>query len=194
MNDTKDQSKKKEPEPKTVVLTDSGPGHGAQSPRKGLGGEISARLRGLLLKREMSARFLSKAAGLADAHLSILMRRLDQNPDAEVEVGTLIALADAAKVSFAWLVTGRNDAQGERLCDLPDWGRYVDFIEENHKSVPRWALDDVGRFVLPKQPEHIEFDIIIQIARAWVDANPQRFEQERERERRKWARTYDPDG
>lgn len=48
----------------------------------------------------------SLSAGLTRVHVSTLLDRLRAKPDAEVELGTLAALADAAAVSRAWFAQG----------------------------------------------------------------------------------------
>lgn len=131
-----------------------------------------------------SARYLSKSAGLSDAHISLLIRRLDQKPDADVEVGTLLAIAEAAKVSFAWLVTGRDDARGKRLCDLgAQWDEMAAEIEESYPAIPRWSIDAVGRFVMPDLPEVPDAVFVAALARAWSDANPEKYREQRARRR-----------
>lgn len=140
---------------------------------------IANRLRGLLIKR--SARDLSKAAGLSDAHISLLIRRLDQNPNADVEVGTLLAIAQTADVSFSWLATGRDDTKGQRLCDLgPQWDEMAEEVAHDFPTLPAFAIKAAGRLVLPELPERTDVWFLAQLARAWADANPHRVREEQD--------------
>lgn len=178
--------KPKDDEATNVVAAEPPPSAPAPSiqaePHGGVGREIAKRLRVLLMRSAFSARHLSKSAGLSDAHLSLLIRRLDQKPDADVEVGTLIAIAEAAKVSVAWLVTGRDDALGQRLCDLgAQWDEMAEEIEESYPAIPRWSIDAVGRFVLPALPEVPDVVFVAALARAWSDANPEKYREQRAR-------------
>lgn len=56
----------------------------------------------------MTARDLSRAAGLSDSHVSVILGRIKRNPAADIERDTLMALAVAGAVSMNWLATGEG--------------------------------------------------------------------------------------
>lgn len=68
---------------------------------------IVERLRWIIANRFSSAADFSRAAGLADNHVSTLITKLEADEGA-VTLTTLISLARGAKVSLAWLITGRG--------------------------------------------------------------------------------------
>lgn len=55
----------------------------------------------------VSERELGRRAGLADAHVGLLLKRLRTDPDA-VTLRTLRGIAQAGGVSLAWLVSGEE--------------------------------------------------------------------------------------
>lgn len=73
---------------------------------------IADRIRWILETRDLSARALSKRAGLADGHVSMILRGLVGKG---VTAETLAQIARAGGVSVQWLATG----EGQRETDLP---------------------------------------------------------------------------
>lgn len=71
------------------------------------------RVRLVLERTGWSQRELARQAGLAGSHISLIMTRLGEN----VRPETLRAIAAAAKVSEAWLITGRGSPD-----DAPEGG------------------------------------------------------------------------
>ncbi|WP_437623355.1 helix-turn-helix domain-containing protein [Sorangium sp. So ce1151] len=75
---------------------------------------IADRIRQVLAAQKISARELSRRAGLAESHIGLLLKKLDKDPLA-VELKTLDAVAQGAGVTLAWLATGPpgpGDASG----------------------------------------------------------------------------------
>jgi transcriptional regulator with XRE-family HTH domain len=68
---------------------------------------LAERIEVIRNKLGVSERELGRRAGLADAHVGLLVRRLRSDPGA-VNLKTLIGLAQAGGVSLAWLVSGEE--------------------------------------------------------------------------------------
>lgn len=66
------------------------------------------RLQWILDNRRVSARELSRRAGLAEPHVALIMRRAASR-DIRLAQLTLVSIAQAADVSLTWLATGRGD-------------------------------------------------------------------------------------
>ena len=69
---------------------------------------LAARIEAVLARLGVSARELSRRAGLHETQVSLVLSRLKKNPDSEVSVPTMRAIARGAGVSEAWLLTGRG--------------------------------------------------------------------------------------
>lgn len=71
------------------------------------------RIEFVLENKKWSARKWATLAGLSEAtHLSTIMRRLEDDPEADVSSRVLAKLADAANVSMDWLAIGRGSPSG----------------------------------------------------------------------------------
>ena len=74
---------------------------------------VGARIESILERQGISARELSRRAGLGETQVGMVIARYRKNPNAEVTLVTLQAIARAANVSPAWLLTGDGSPDGE---------------------------------------------------------------------------------
>src|SRR4051812_22873042 len=98
---------------------------------------IGDRIERILTERGWSQRELARRADLAEPHVGILLRRYRDDPNAEVELGTLRKIADAADVSLHWLQTG-----GEVVATVPEeaspmYGNRPDYPQAERKARAR---------------------------------------------------------
>lgn len=113
---------------------------------------LAQRIQWILTELRISQRELSRRAGLAEVHVGQILRRLENNHDAQVEVGTLNAIADAARVSRAWLISGSGTPSDQpppepgepRFGDLPQWSRLAQQARTLDPSLPDWVLTVVA--------------------------------------------------
>jgi len=74
---------------------------------------IGDRLEEILKLRGWSQRQLGREAGIAEQHIGILIARFAKDPEAEIELSTLRAIARAARVDLSWLIEGRGAPEGD---------------------------------------------------------------------------------
>lgn len=109
-----------------------------------------------------SQRELSRRSGLTEVHVGQILRRLKVDPGASIESTTLRAIALGAKVSEAWLLTGRGspDADAPELAAPAPPTRHPQIrdtpnIEANlakaKRLKPEWP-DDVWQELLDGYP------------------------------------------
>lgn len=132
---------------------------------------LPERIRWILETRHLSQSALSLKAGLSRSHVDGIIEKFEANPDAEVQLNTLKAIARAGEVSWKWLVTGIGSptdlddvdlaptdtlARGSspdlkvlrappRWCDLSNW---TDLVVEAVKSLPdmeEWVWKKVAK-------------------------------------------------
>ncbi len=70
---------------------------------------LAERIRKVAEDSGLSQRAFSLKAGLGETHVNTILQRLKANPEAEVEQGTLVAIAKAGGVTVAWL-TGEAES------------------------------------------------------------------------------------
>lgn len=76
---------------------------------------LAERIEWILKTRGISGRELARRAGLREPHVSVALRRLRENPSADIEAETLRKLAKGGAVSARWLLTdeGKPDDADE---------------------------------------------------------------------------------
>lgn len=70
---------------------------------------VGTRIEQILQRMGISARELARRADLGETQVSVLINRFRKNPNTQVTVETLRAIAKGASVSEHWLITGRGD-------------------------------------------------------------------------------------
>lgn len=85
--------------------------------------DLSERIQHVMTTRGLTARGWSDLALLTPTHVSGILRRLKEDPEATVEIETLAKLAAAAGVSFEWLATGAGNPTAVAL-NIPDDPKY----------------------------------------------------------------------
>jgi transcriptional regulator with XRE-family HTH domain len=134
---------------------------------------LAERIEWILANRDISARRLGRTAHISESAIGQFLRRSKLDPDVDVSLGTLAAIANAADVSFGWLVTGAGApdelypaaatpevlaalalarADGVRDDILHDWYaqfeprgmlRASEVLQEIQAYVARWQADRV---------------------------------------------------
>lgn len=83
--------------------------------------DLLERIETILENKGWSAREWCRRAGLKEiSHLTSLMGRLRENPEATMDLRTAAKLADAAHVSLDWLALGRGSPEGAVVLAEPD--------------------------------------------------------------------------
>jgi len=115
------------------------------------------RLEMLVERAGVSQRERSRRAGLTDVHVGQLMRRLKASPNASFETKTLQAIAGAAGVSAAWLLTGDGSPDSDDATRAPST---TDDPEPILRNVPGWAtvvaIDTAEHAITPEEIDHGE--------------------------------------
>ena len=125
------------------------------------------RMEQVLSRRGFSAREWARRSGLAEQHVSTILMRLRKNPDANIGLPTVEALANGANVSAAWLASGSGSPDGfdapppddhahppappsdgyddPRFNALPNWPELLAGARRAAPSTPAWVWDGVAR-------------------------------------------------
>lgn len=161
---------KRLPASKTLVnppITDEqAAGHDAPMPPDPRLREIAARIAELQARLGISWRKFAALAGLSDAHVRLSVVNLEAGKD--VTLSTLMKIADAAKVSTGWLISG--EGAGAQLHDLPQWIAIEAETRAKYPNVPDFAVWIVGSFSMRNAPDHLDAVAVRDLARAWFDA------------------------
>lgn len=117
---------------------------------------VGDRVRQILELRNVSARELSRRAGLGETQVALLVKRYERNPDVTTSLATLTAIASGGGVSLKWLATGQGDPTDEdpkplggSPVDLPRFGSLDNWptLRATAKAVDDrledWALDEL---------------------------------------------------
>jgi transcriptional regulator with XRE-family HTH domain len=72
---------------------------------------LAERIEWILAHRDISARRLGRSAQISESAIGQFLRRSKLDPEVDVSLGTLAAIANAAGVSFGWLVTGAGSPE-----------------------------------------------------------------------------------
>lgn len=103
-----------------------------------------------------SQRELARLAGLkAEVHVGQMIRRLEKDPAASIELPTLQAIARGAKVSEAWLINGVgtpdsvdvqpvSESHRPELRNLPGWVDVERLGRQEHPEWPEWVWKETG--------------------------------------------------
>lgn len=108
--------------------------------------DLLERIEFVLESKNWSAREWAKRAKLSEqSHVSTIMRRLREDPEADVSIKVVGKLADAADVSLDWLALGRGTPSGtfvtvDRDSTYPSRG-----IAIAGARVFGWSADAVAR-------------------------------------------------
>jgi transcriptional regulator with XRE-family HTH domain len=129
--------------------------------------EISARICELQARLGVSWRKFAGLAGLSEAHVRLAALNLEAGKD--VTLSTLMAIADAAKVSTGWLISG--EGAGAQLHDLPEWAAVEAEVASKYRDVPDFAVWIVGTFSMRNAPDRLDATTVRDLARAWFDAS-----------------------
>jgi hypothetical protein len=128
----------------TTLATTVDVGHRPRVP------SVADRIQWVIDHLNISARELSRRAGLQETQVGVVIARYRRNPNAEVTVPVLNAIAKGGGVSAAWLITGRgsptsdDDVQQhpDELVAEPRAGVRVSTHEPGHRPVlsnlPNW--------------------------------------------------------
>lgn len=79
--------------------------------------DLPQRLRWILSERNLSARALSRAAGLSDNHVSMILRGVIKSG---LSSDTVLKLSRAARVSSGWLMSGDGEPEDEFALEAID--------------------------------------------------------------------------
>ncbi len=123
---------------------------------------LAERIRWAIKEADISDREASRRAKLNPAQISLLLARLDKNPNAEVTLPMLLMIARGLGVVDAWLLTGRGDPRDENawggpqrpaLAELPGWSEQLRLAQERAaergRRLPDWAWSAAGACVVP---------------------------------------------
>jgi transcriptional regulator with XRE-family HTH domain len=121
---------------------------------------LADRIRWILKTRKIGQRELARRSELSEPHVGMILRRLAQNPYADVGGETLAKIAKGGGVRVAWLVSeeggpeaGDAPRQAPRLSDRPEWTRVreaavrlreaEDLDEDDINAVGRMPDDEI---------------------------------------------------
>ncbi len=151
---------------------------------------LRERIEQTLRRLGVSQRELSRRSGLTEVHVGQIVRRLEKDPEASIELPTLQAIARGAGVSLAWLLTGQGSpdaddtARGPSTTDdvTPVMANAIGFDDayqrarQDHPEIPEhgWrAMVEGGPYVLRGIATKEE---IVRLAREFaVTADPARM-------------------
>lgn len=113
---------------------------------------VGERIAEVLKALDISARELDRRSGLAEGHVSLTVARLRKNPNASVELPTLKAIAQGAKVSEAWLINGVGTPDSDDVQSLSDshkselrnragWAEAERLARQEHPDWPEWVWE-----------------------------------------------------
>lgn len=113
-----------------------------------------------------SAKSLSRAMGLSDAHVGMVARGDVEDPRGSF----LAALAKTAGVNGHWLLTGEGPPPRPAVApwrDLPAWGELIERAKLLAPDVPAWAWERAGdsaQLALPATPALL-IDVAVMFAK-----------------------------
>lgn len=153
---------------------------------------LAERIEWILENRDISARRLGRTANISESAIGQYLRRSKLDPDVDVSLGTLASIANAADVSFGWLVTGAGSpeevipaeappevlaavalarADGIREDVLHDWYaqfrsrplvRASEVWQEIQAYVAKWQADRVKH-----KPDDADDVTLVDVVRRW---------------------------
>lgn len=116
-------------------------------------------------------RELSRKAGLSESYLGTLLTRLRKKADAQIEVASMLAIAQAANVSISWLLTGYGTPDGgseaedgSPLRALPDYQPALDAAIAKAPYLPPWLWGRVGNLRNAYAPQPLTADFLVRTA------------------------------
>ncbi len=80
---------------------------------------LAERIEWILAQRALSARRLGRTAKMSESAIGQFLRRSKLDPEVDISLGTLAAIAEAGRVSFSWLVTGLGAPEDVHPADAP---------------------------------------------------------------------------
>lgn len=121
------------------------------------------RIQQILDANKWSQRELARHAGLAEAHVGQILRRLAENESGSASTETLRKIANAANVSIQWLLTGEDDEFDPKVFDS---------IHASLGDVPGVSSDFAAlKKALESSPSKFEFanhDELIRASHHWL--------------------------
>lgn len=117
---------------------------------------LADRILQILTKRSWSRRELARQAGLAETHVSLILKKFQDDPSASIEEKTIRAIAQAAGVSAAWLQYGTGDPSwpdDEPTAPAPDVP-VSDQVPPTYEQTPGYyAMEAQARIIDPSNPD-----------------------------------------
>lgn len=116
---------------------------------------LADRITQILEKRSWSRRELARKAGLAETHVSLILKKFQEDPNASIEDKTIRAIAHAAGVSAAWLQYGSGDPgwPDDEPAPAPEVP-VTDQVPPAYEQIPGYhAMEAQARVIEPSNPE-----------------------------------------
>jgi len=129
--------------------------------------QIAARITELQARMSVSWREFSRLSSLSEAHVRLAVVNLEAGK--KVTILTLMQIADGARVSPGWLISG--EGSGPRLREtLQGWDELARNVRQRYPHVPDFSVDIVGDFTMPVTPDRVDETTIRDWALAWFSA------------------------